>query len=46
MTLADVAEGKQRHVPYRDSRLTFLLMVSRAAQCTDICFEKVSMERQ
>ncbi|CAA6667488.1 unnamed protein product [Spirodela intermedia] len=25
MVLVDVARGKQRHVPYRDSRLTFLL---------------------
>ncbi|OVA13546.1 Kinesin [Macleaya cordata] len=28
MTLVDVAHGKQRHVPYRDSRLTFLLQDS------------------
>ncbi|KAF9619035.1 hypothetical protein IFM89_004379 [Coptis chinensis] len=28
MTLVDVAQGKQRHVPYRDSRLTFLLQDS------------------
>lgn len=27
MILVDVANGKQRHVPYRDSRLTFLLQV-------------------
>lgn len=27
MILADVAHGRQRHVPYRDSRLTFLLQV-------------------
>lgn len=27
MVLADVAHGKHRHVPYRDSRLTFLLQV-------------------
>lgn len=27
MTLVDIANGKQRHVPYRDSRLTFLLQV-------------------
>lgn len=27
MTLVDVANGKSRHVPYRDSRLTFLLQV-------------------
>ncbi|XP_052162145.1 kinesin-like protein KIN-12E isoform X1 [Oryza glaberrima] len=28
MTLVDVANGKNRHVPYRDSRLTFLLQDS------------------
>ncbi|CAN6466611.1 unnamed protein product [Victoria cruziana] len=28
MTLVDVAHGKNRHVPYRDSRLTFLLQDS------------------
>ncbi|XP_024313758.1 kinesin-like protein KIN-12E isoform X3 [Brachypodium distachyon] len=28
MTLVDVANGKTRHVPYRDSRLTFLLQDS------------------
>ncbi|KAJ4955937.1 hypothetical protein NE237_012720 [Protea cynaroides] len=28
MTLVDVAQGKHRHVPYRDSRLTFLLQDS------------------
>ncbi|XP_062190431.1 kinesin-like protein KIN-12E [Phragmites australis] len=28
MTLVDVANGKSRHVPYRDSRLTFLLQDS------------------
>lgn len=27
MTLVDVANGRNRHVPYRDSRLTFLLQV-------------------
>jgi len=27
MILVDVANGKQRHVPYRDSKLTFLLQV-------------------
>lgn len=27
MSLVDVAHGKHRHVPYRDSRLTFLLQV-------------------
>lgn len=28
MILVDVANGKQRHVPYRDSKLTFLLQVT------------------
>ncbi|XP_021642903.2 kinesin-like protein KIN-12C isoform X2 [Hevea brasiliensis] len=28
MSLVDLAHGKQRHVPYRDSRLTFLLQDS------------------
>nr|XP_019705878.1 kinesin-like protein KIN-12E isoform X1 [Elaeis guineensis] len=28
MTLVDIANGKSRHVPYRDSRLTFLLQDS------------------
>ncbi|KAF8392699.1 hypothetical protein HHK36_023048 [Tetracentron sinense] len=28
MTLVDVAHGKHRHIPYRDSRLTFLLQDS------------------
>lgn len=27
MVLVDVANGKPRHIPYRDSRLTFLLQV-------------------
>lgn len=29
MTLVDIANGKHRHVPYRDSRLTFLRQVTR-----------------
>jgi kinesin family protein 15 len=28
MVLVDIANGKQRHVPYRDSKLTFLLQVT------------------
>lgn len=27
MALVDITNGKNRHVPYRDSRLTFLLQV-------------------
>lgn len=27
MSLVDIANGRSRHVPYRDSRLTFLLQV-------------------
>lgn len=27
MSLVDIAHGKSRHIPYRDSRLTFLLRV-------------------
>lgn len=29
MVLVDVAHAKTRHVPYRDSRLTFLLQVNK-----------------
>lgn len=29
MVLVDVAHAKQRHIPYRDSRLTFLLQVNK-----------------
>ena len=28
MSLVDLAHGKQRHIPYRDSRLTFFLQVT------------------
>jgi hypothetical protein len=28
MVLSELANGKQKHVPYRDSRLTFLLQVN------------------
>lgn len=40
MTLVDVANGKNRHVPYRDSRLTFLLQVKieRQYQTAEIFF--------
>ena len=30
MSLADVQRGAQRHVPYRDSRLTYLLQACHA----------------
>ena len=33
MILVDVANGKQRHVPYRDSKLTFLLQVCYRCYC-------------
>lgn len=36
MILVDVANGKQRHVPYRDSRLTFLLQVDYELVSFDI----------
>ena len=36
MILVDVANGKQRHVPYRDSRLTFLLQVDYLPVAFDI----------
>ena len=34
--LVDVAEGKERHVPYRDSKLTYLLKdaLGGRARCT------------
>lgn len=36
MILVDVANGKQRHIPYRDSRLTFLLQVDYLLASFDI----------
>lgn len=36
MILVDVANGKQRHIPYRDSRLTFLLQVYYLLISSDI----------
>ena len=33
MSLVDVSHGKQRYVPYRDSKLTFLLRVRTMLQC-------------
>ncbi|KAL6008760.1 hypothetical protein ACLOJK_021986 [Asimina triloba] len=45
MTLVDVAHGKQRHVPYRDSRLTFLLQakVNEDASGDVIIYEQAKM---
>ncbi len=49
MALVDVSNGKNRHICYRDSKLTFLLRVSVTKcrlwlQCR-ICFiESVSLE--
>ncbi|CAL5333677.1 unnamed protein product [Camellia sinensis] len=38
MVLVDVANGKPRHVPYRDSRLTFLLQVCAAETLNTLKF--------
>ncbi len=42
MSLVDVQRGAQRHVPYRDSRLTYLLQVSIPSHTIqpkqDVCF--------
>ncbi|XP_020273285.1 kinesin-like protein KIN-12F isoform X2 [Asparagus officinalis] len=40
--LADVAHGKQRHVPYRDSRLTFLLQDSLGGNSKTMIIANVS----
>ncbi|KAG6471084.1 hypothetical protein ZIOFF_072181 [Zingiber officinale] len=42
MVLADVAQGKQRHVPYRDSRLTFLLQDSLGGNSKTMIIANVS----
>ncbi|XP_042378501.1 kinesin-like protein KIN-12E isoform X1 [Zingiber officinale] len=42
MVLADVAHGKQRHVPYRDSRLTFLLQDSLGGNSKTMIIANVS----
>ncbi|KAJ0980308.1 hypothetical protein J5N97_008563 [Dioscorea zingiberensis] len=42
MILADVAQGRQRHVPYRDSRLTFLLQDSLGGNSKTMIIANVS----
>ncbi|XP_042507685.1 kinesin-like protein KIN-12D isoform X2 [Macadamia integrifolia] len=42
MLLVDVAQGKQRHVPYRDSRLTFLLQDSLGGNSKTMIIANVS----
>eukprot|EP00899_Mesostigma_viride_P015431 jgi/Mesvir1/2388/Mv25135-RA.1 len=42
MSLADLAQGKVRHVPYRDSRLTFLLQDSLGGNAKTIMVANVS----
>ncbi|KAJ4963751.1 hypothetical protein NE237_023690 [Protea cynaroides] len=42
MLLVDVAHGKQRHVPYRDSRLTFLLQDSLGGNSKTMIIANVS----
>ncbi|CAK9153119.1 unnamed protein product, partial [Ilex paraguariensis] len=42
MVLVDVAQGKPRHVPYRDSRLTFLLQDSLGGNSKTMIIANVS----
>ncbi|KAG0468813.1 hypothetical protein HPP92_018141 [Vanilla planifolia] len=42
MVLADVASGRQRHIPYRDSRLTFLLQDSLGGNSKTMIIANVS----
>ncbi|CAL1389381.1 unnamed protein product [Linum trigynum] len=42
MILVDVANGKQRHVPYRDSRLTYLLQDSLGGNSKTLIIANVS----
>ncbi|GAU16719.1 hypothetical protein TSUD_199610 [Trifolium subterraneum] len=42
MTLVDLAQGKPRHVPYRDSRLTFLLQDSLGGNSKTMIIANVS----
>lgn len=45
MSLVDVANGRRRHVPYRDSRLTFLLQVGRACPASMKCLRMFPQRR-
>ncbi len=38
-SLVDLQNGKARHIPYRDSRLTFLLQVRGAGACKELVVE-------
>ncbi|XP_068655925.1 kinesin-like protein KIN-12D isoform X2 [Aristolochia californica] len=42
MVLVDLAQGKQKHVPYRDSRLTFLLQDSLGGNSKTMIIANVS----
>jgi len=42
MSLVDVAAGRRRHVPYRDSRLTFLLQDSLGGNAKTVMVATVS----
>ncbi|PKA54315.1 Kinesin-like protein KIN12A [Apostasia shenzhenica] len=42
MILADVANGRQKHVPYRDSKLTFLLQDSLGGNSKTVIIANVS----
>ncbi|CAL4905535.1 unnamed protein product [Urochloa decumbens] len=42
MNLVDLAHGKQRHVPYRDSRLTFLLQDSLGGNSKTMIIANIS----
>ncbi|XP_078442016.1 phragmoplast orienting kinesin 2 [Wolffia australiana] len=42
MVLVDVARGKQRHIPYRDSRLTFLLQDSLGGNSKTMVIANIS----
>lgn len=37
MSLVDIANGKPRHIPYRDSKLTFLLQVETPPRIVMLC---------
>ena len=43
MALVDVSNGKNRHICYRDSKLTFLLRVSVCKCIINVCFLTVRL---